>query len=64
MGIVIYKCVFFQFNPSNFDLLRELQSVEPLELESFLDDDDLREIQPTIGESLRDDVRPYSSLCV
>ncbi|BFZ08098.1 hypothetical protein BsWGS_11137 [Bradybaena similaris] len=44
-----------EFNPSNFDLLRELQSVEPLELESFLDDDDLREIQPTIGESLRDD---------
>ncbi|CAG5122048.1 unnamed protein product [Candidula unifasciata] len=44
------------FNPSNFDLLRELQSVEPLELESFLDDDDLREIQPTIGESLRDDL--------
>ncbi|GFR88248.1 microphthalmia-associated transcription factor [Elysia marginata] len=36
-----------------FDLLSELQSVEPLELTSLLGDNDLLEIQPSLGAATR-----------
>ncbi|XP_055881632.1 microphthalmia-associated transcription factor-like isoform X2 [Biomphalaria glabrata] len=37
------------FMPNTFDLLSDLQSVDPLEISSFLGDSDLIAIEPTLG---------------
>ncbi|GFO15659.1 microphthalmia-associated transcription factor [Plakobranchus ocellatus] len=42
-----------EYLTSNFDLLNDLQSVEPLELTSLLGDSDLVEIEPSLGTAAR-----------
>uniref|UniRef100_A0A0B6ZX78 BHLH domain-containing protein n=1 Tax=Arion vulgaris TaxID=1028688 RepID=A0A0B6ZX78_9EUPU len=56
-----------EFMPHCFDLLGDLQSVDPLELGSLLGESDLIEIQPSIGGSLGGNLssgllQPYDGL--